>query len=131
MRSLATLGLLILSVLPLAARDRDHGSWRECGPRRGVVLEARPGRYDGYDRDDGYDRYGRDDRWGRYDRDGRYDRYSRYGRYDRDDRDDDRWEGRACRDVPRYRAYDDDGVVIYPRPLAPPWRSRIVFRFGW
>ncbi|MDE3033171.1 MAG: hypothetical protein KGI56_05860 [Acidobacteriota bacterium] len=111
MRSLATLGLLILSVLPLAARDHDHGPWRERGARRVVVLEARPGRYDRYDG------YGRDDRWGRY------------GRYDRDD---DRWEGRACRDVPRYRyrAYDD-GVVVCPRPLAPPWRSRIVFRFRW
>ena len=121
MRSLATLGLLILSVLPLAARDHDHGPWRGRGARRVVVLEARPGRYDGSDRYDGYDRYGRDDRWSRYDR---------WGRYDRDDRDDDRWEGRACRDVPRYRAYED-GVVIRPRPLAPPWRSRIVFRFGW
>lgn len=124
MRSLVTLGLLILSVLPLAARDHDHGPWRERGARRVVVLEARPGRTDRYDRYDGYDRYGREDRWGRYDRDGRYDRY------DRDDRDDGRWEGRACRDIPRYRAYDDD-VVVCPRPLAPPWRSRIVFRFGW
>ena len=130
MRSLATLGLLILSVLPLAARDHDHGPWRGRGARRVVVLEARPGRYDGYDRYGRDDRWSRYDRWGRYDRDGRYDRYDRDGRYDRDDRDDDRWEGRACRDVPRYRAYED-GVVIRPRPLAPPWRSRIVFRFGW
>ena len=114
MRSLATLGLIILSVLPLAARDHDHGPWRERGGRRVVVLEARPGRYDRYDRDRRYDRY---------------DRYDRYGRYERYDRDDDRWEGRACREYPRYRAYDDDGVVV--RPLAPPWRSRIVFRFGW
>lgn len=110
MRSLALLGLLALSVLPLAARD--HGPWRGHGPRRVVVLEARPGRYDrscdGYDRDD------------------------RYVRYDRWDRDDDRWEDRACRDDrPRYRAYDDDVVVVRPRPLAPPWRSRIVLRFGW
>ncbi len=121
MRSLATLGLLILSVLPLAARDHDHGPWRERGGRR-VVLDARPGRYDRYDR---YDRF--DDRDRRFDR---YDRYGRYERYDRDDHDDDRWEGRACRgDRPRYRTYDDDGVVV--RPLAPPWRSRIVFRFGW
>ena len=109
MRSLALLGLLALSALPLAARDHGHGPWRGRGPRRVVVLEARP------DRDDrDYDRY--------------YDRYDRDGRYDRDD---DRWEGRACRDDrPRYRAYDDV-VVVRPRPLAPPWRSRVVFRFGW
>ena len=116
MRSLALLGLLALSVLPLAAHD--HGPWRGRGPRRVVVLETRPGAY------------GRcDDRpWdNRYER---YDRHDRYGRYDRED--DDRWEGRTCRDDrPRYRAYDDDVVVVRPRPLAPPWRSRIVFRFGW
>lgn len=122
MRSLATLGLLILSVLPLAARDHDHGPWRGRGFRR-VEVEARSG---AWDRDG--DRF-RDDRDGRYDR---YARDDRYGRYAREDRDDDRWEGRACRDDrPRYRAYDDDEVVIRPRPLAPPWRSWIVFRFGW
>ena len=110
MRSLALLGLLALSALPLAARDHGHSPWRGRGPRRVVVLEARPGCYDR-----AYDRY--DDR---YDRDGRY------------VRDDDRWEGRSCRDDrPRYRAYDDDFVVVRPRPLAPPWRSRIVVRFGW
>ncbi|HEX9010846.1 MAG TPA: hypothetical protein VF804_10815 [Holophagaceae bacterium] len=116
MRSLAALGLIVLSTLPLAARD--HGRWA-CRPRPVVVLEARPGCYDrSYD---GYDRFDRDDR------DGRYDRYERY------DRDDDRWEGRACRaDRPRYRAYDDDDVVVVrPRPLAPPWRGRVVLRFGW
>ena len=126
MRSLALLGLLALSALPLAAHDHGHGPWRGRGPRRVVVVEARPGCYDR-----SYDRY--DDR---YDRDGRYDdRYDRDGRYDRGDRwdrDDDRWEGRTCRDDrPRYRAYDDDVVVVRPRPLAPPWRSRVVFRFGW
>ena len=112
MRSLATLGLIILSVLPLAARDHDRGPWR--GPRRVVVLEARPGRYDRF-----YDGYGRDDR---------------YVRYDRWDRDDDRWEGRPCRDDrPRYRAYDDDedGVRVFrPRGLAPRWGARVVLRFG-
>jgi hypothetical protein len=101
MRSLATLGLVILSALPLAARDHHHGPWR--GPRRVVVLDAFEGR--------SFDRYARDDRY---------------------DRDDDRWEGRAVRDDrPRYRAYDDDVVLVRPRPLAPPWRSRIVLRFGW
>ena len=106
MRSLALLGLLALSALPLAAHDHGHGPWRGRGPRRVVVLEARPGCYD---RDDRYDRY--DDRY---------------------DRDDDRWDRRACRDDrPRYRAYEDDVVVVRPRPLAPPWRSRIVVRFGW
>ena len=116
MRSLALLGLLALSALPLAARDHGYGPWRGRGPRRVVVLDARP------DRDDRcYDRY-----------DDRYDRGGRYDRGDRWDRDDDRWEGRACRDDrPRYRAYDDDVVVVSPRPLAPPWRSRVVFRFGW
>jgi hypothetical protein len=115
MRSLATLGLLILSVLPLAARDHDHDSWRGRGSRRVVVVEGRPDRYDRF--------------YGRYDRD---DRYVRYDRDDRCERDDDRWEGRTCRDDrPRYRVYDDDVVVVRPRPLAPPWRSRIVFRFGW
>ncbi len=108
MRSLALLGLLTLSVLPLAARDHGHGPWRSRGPRRVVVLESRAGAY------------------------GRCDERSWDDRYDRYDRgDDDRWEGRACRDDrPRYR-YDDDVVVVRPRPLAPPWRSRIVFRFGW
>lgn len=91
MRSLAALGLIVLSTLPLAARD--HGRWA-CRPRPVVVLNARPGCYD---------------------------------------RDDDRWEGRACRaDRLRYRAYDDgDVVVVRPRPLAPPWRGRVVLRFGW
>lgn len=111
MRSLALLGLLALSALPLAARDHGHGPWRGRDPRRVVVLEARPGVYDRYD----------DRSW-----DDRYDRRDRY------DRDDDRREGRECREYrPRYRAYDDDFVVVRPRPLAPPWRSRIVFRFGW
>lgn len=114
MRSLALLGLLALSALPLAARDHGHSPWRGRGPRRVVVLEARANRDDRF-----YDGYYGDDR------DGRYDRYGR---------DEDRWEGRACRgDRPRYRAYDDDDdvVVVRPRPLAPSWRSRIVLRFGW
>ena len=115
MRSLALLGLIALSTLPLAARDHDRGPWRGRGPWLGVVMEGHPDRYDrSYDR---------------YDRDGRYDRYDRDGRWDRDD---DRWEGRPCRDDrPRYRAYDDNDVRVFrPRGLAPRWGARVVLRFG-
>lgn len=109
MRSLALLGLIALSTLPLAARDHDHGPWCGREPRRVVVVEGRPDRYDRF-----------------------YDRYDRYDRDGRCDRDDDRWEGRACRDDrPRYRAYDDDDVrVVRPRFLAPRWGARVVLRFG-
>ena len=108
MRSLALLGLIVLSALPLAAHDRDHdrGPWRDRESRRRVV-EARPDVY--------YRAYGRP-----------------YVRYE-DRRDDDRWEDRACRDDrPRYRAYDDDDdfVVVRPRRLIAPWRARVVLRFG-
>jgi hypothetical protein len=119
MRSLALLGLIALSTLPLAARDRDHdrGPWRGRESRR-MVVEARPMVYDrAYGRPyDRYDRYDRDD-------DGRYE----------DRRNDERWEGRACRDDRlRYRAYDedDDFVVVRPRRLIAPWQARVVLRFG-
>lgn len=113
MRSLATLGLIILSVLPLAARDRDHDGWRGRGPRRVVVLDSRAYRDAGrWDRD-----RCEDDRW---DRD----------RWDRDRYDDDRWERRPAY-WHRRPDCDDDVVVVRPRPLAPPWRSRVVLRFGW
>lgn len=112
MRSLALLGLIVLSALPLAAHDRDHdrGPWRGRESRR-MVVEARPTfYYRPYDRP--YDHA--DDRY-------------------EDRRDDDRWEGGACRDDrPRYRAYDDDDdfVVVRPRRLIAPWRARVVLRFG-
>lgn len=115
MRSLALLGLIALSTLPLAARDHDRGPWRGRGPWLGVVMEGHPYRYDRF-----------------YDRDDRDDRYDRYDRDVRCARDDDRWEDRACRDDrPRYRAYDDDDVrVVRPRCLAPRWGARVVLRFG-
>jgi len=108
MRSLALLGLIALSTLPLAARDHDHGPWRGRGPRRVVVMEARPGLYE---RSDDYP----------------YDRYE-------DRCDDDRWERREVREYrPWHRERcddDDDVVVVRPRSLAPRWGARIVLRYG-
>lgn len=101
MRSLATLGLIILSVLPLAAHD--HGAWGHRGRRRIVVVEPRP--FVWVERD----------RWSDHDRcdDARWERRPEY------------WRRRAdCDD-------DDLVVVRpRPRVLTPPWQARVVLRFG-
>ncbi len=97
MRSLALLGLIALSTLPLAARDHGwHRGWR--------------------DRDDRRPRVWVEDRW-----------------VDRDRCDADRYYVRPERWARRYDCDDDDVVVVrpLPRPLPPPWRGRVVLRFGW
>ena len=111
MRSLALLGLIALSTLPLAARDHGwhRGSWRGryADPRPRVWVAER-GRW--IDRD----RCG-EDRW-----EGRPVRWER--RYDDDCGDN----GYGC---------EDGGVVVVrpvPRPLPPPpGRVRVELHLGW
>ena len=102
MRSLATLGLLVLSTLPLAAHD--HGPWACRTPRRVVVVEPRPYAYGWVERDHWADR----------------------------DRCEDRWERRPRRWFRRDWDDGDDVVVMrpLPRPLTRPWQARVEFRFG-
>lgn len=116
MRSLALVGLIILTTLPLAAHNPNP--WARRGPRHRVVVETRPAfpcRYDVDRQDDERDdhNHGDDNR-----------REGRWGRR----------EDRACRLWSRHRhreCFDDDVVVLHPQPLAPPWQARIEFRFTW
>ncbi|HEX9082664.1 MAG TPA: hypothetical protein VF768_10315 [Holophagaceae bacterium] len=103
MRSLALLGLITLSTLPLAARDHGwHRGWRDrCDDRPRVWVEDHERDLDRWDRD----------RW-----------------------DGDRWAYRESRWARRPDCDDDEDVVVVRplrRPLPPPWRGRVVLRFGW
>jgi hypothetical protein len=105
MRSLALLGLIALSTLPLSAHDHGwHRGWRgryvesypRMSPRIWVASEGR---------------------W-----------------IDRDRCGADRWDDRPVRWERRYDREDcDEGVVVrpLPRPLPPPGRVQVELHFGW